>query len=37
MIVSVISRVSGILEDGVLKAEDFLTSLILSSSKRLLL
>ena len=29
MIVSIISRVSGILEAGVFKAEDFLTSLIL--------
>ena len=36
MIVYVISRVGGILETGVLKAEDFLTSLILPSSKRIL-
>jgi len=37
VIVSVISRVSGVLEDGVFKAGNFLTSLILSLSKRLLL
>jgi len=37
VIVSAISRLSGILEDGVFQAEDFFTSLILSLSKRLLL
>ena len=37
MIVSFISRVSGILEDVVFKAENFLISLITSSSKWLLL
>jgi len=37
MVTSIFSRVSYILEDGLFKPEDFLTSLILSSSKQLLL